>query len=649
MLVGRLAVGQGARGLRDSAAAELRPLAGAVTPGDCRCVQVPVAQLAAAQHGGAQLGPGRPVPGRGHGGPQAAETAAARRGERLAGGLQVELVDRRRHRRQGRAGLRPRIDRLGPARQRLGFGQAGVAAGAFEQRTCSRQRVAADLIEHLVGLPDFLGADDRGAGPRAAAGLQRQPAQPGVVREVFGGLAGCRLAEGLDRRAAEPELRPGRLQAEQLGPHVIDRHVPRCPPAVQGMHVRVELVAASFHKLEFGAVVRARRVPAGIKRLPDHLRERAAGTDTAMQVQHQLAEVLLAKPLGHRIDRGALLGHEQHFLAAGNQRGDQVGDRLALAGSRRALDDQALPREHRVDRVVLARVGIQHQELISQRHLIRARDRLRPRPLGPDRRAGLLIARQRRDQLMRDQLIQCPVKVSDHRQLGIGEVRQHQPRVNPETRYLPCLLADPLIGFLQLPRLIDRAVRDTLHQRRVINLAAEVDLQHVQQGRVDLHRLPDHGKLELILRRADRTQRGGLKQDRRTRLPRGPLVLPRRQPAPDRQRLQAPFFEILLSLVMDRADPPQHLITLLRITEQRRDPGRLAQQQPSDRVAIRRRQIQSAALQVPVMQQVVASAEINKRVLPVRGRLLHQPRAPARLPLGKARQRARLGPLIASQ
>jgi hypothetical protein len=100
---------------------------------------------------------------------------------------------------------------------------------------------------------------------------------------------------------------------------------------------------------------------------------------------------------------------------------------------------------------------------------------------------------------------------------------------------------------------------------------------------------------------------------------------------------------------MDRARPPQHLITLLKITEQRRDPGCLTQQQANDRVAICRRQIQSAALQVPVMQQVVASAEIHERVLPVRGRLLHQPRAPAHLPLGKARQRTRLGPLIVSQ
>ena len=87
---------------------------------------------------------------------------------------------------------------------------------------------------------------------------------------------------------------------------------------MQRLHVRVELVAASFHALEFGVVVQARGVPAGIKSLPDHLRERAAGTDAAVQIEHQLTEVLLAKPLGHGIDRGALLRHEQHFPAPCN-------------------------------------------------------------------------------------------------------------------------------------------------------------------------------------------------------------------------------------------------------------------------------------------------------------------------------------------
>jgi hypothetical protein len=100
---------------------------------------------------------------------------------------------------------------------------------------------------------------------------------------------------------------------------------------------------------------------------------------------------------------------------------------------------------------------------------------------------------------------------------------------------------------------------------------------------------------------------------------------------------------------MNHPDPPQHLVALLRIGEQSRDPGRLAQQQADDRIGICRCQVQSAALQVPVVQQVVAAAKVDKRVLPVRGGLFHQAGTPAHLPPGKARQRARTEPPVASQ
>jgi len=106
--------------------------------------------------------------------------------------------------------------------------------------------MAANLMERLVGPPGFLGADDGGASPRTAAGEQGQAAQPRVLREVFGGLPGRRAAQGLDRRAPEPELSPRRLQSEQLSLHVVDRQAPRLPHAVQGTDITVELLAAPF-------------------------------------------------------------------------------------------------------------------------------------------------------------------------------------------------------------------------------------------------------------------------------------------------------------------------------------------------------------------------------------------------------------------
>jgi hypothetical protein len=74
---------------------------------------------------------------------------------------------------------------------------------------------------------------------------------------------------------------------------------------------------------------------------------------------------------------------------------------------------------------------------------------------------------------MGGQLIQRTVQIADHRELGVGEIRQHDPLIDPETRDLPGLPADPPVGFLQFPQLIDPAVRDPRGQRRQIDLAAE--------------------------------------------------------------------------------------------------------------------------------------------------------------------------------
>ena len=321
--------------------------------------------------------------------------------------------------------------------------------------------MAADLIEHLVGPPGFLGADDRGAGPRAAARHQRQPAQPRVLREVFRGLPGRRPAES--RRSPRPRnrnsVRAGSRPSSR-GPHVIDRHAPRLPRAVQGADIAVELLAAPFHPLQLRAVIRGaarsgwRPAPARSSgRTPAARPRRHAGPAPARRGSAG-ARRLVTASIAARFS-----ATNSTFLPRAISDAIRFAIVWLLPVPGGPLTIRLCPRQHRVDRVVLARVGIQHQELIRQRHLIRARDRPRPRSLAADRRAGLLIARQRRDQLMRDQLIQRPVQITDHRELGIGEIRQHNPLIDPETRYLPGLLADPLIGLLQLPQLIDPAVR----------------------------------------------------------------------------------------------------------------------------------------------------------------------------------------------
>ena len=134
--VGRLALGQGARSLRDSPAAALRPRAGAVAGGTA----------AAYSSRPLSLRPGRTVertraraaryPAEVRAAHSAAQAATAGGGERLTGHLQVELVDR---------GVI--TDKAAPACVHAsispaqpdsvpGSGRPVSLAGPFEQREC---------------------------------------------------------------------------------------------------------------------------------------------------------------------------------------------------------------------------------------------------------------------------------------------------------------------------------------------------------------------------------------------------------------------------------------------------------------------------------------------------------------------------------
>jgi len=78
-----------------------------------------------------------------------------------------------------------------------------------------------------------------------------------------------------------------------------------------------------------------------------------------VNVQHHVTQVHALEPGQHGVDGGAFLRHEQDLPAACHQRGDQVGDGLALAGAGRPVDDQALAGQHGVDGVALGGVGVQ--------------------------------------------------------------------------------------------------------------------------------------------------------------------------------------------------------------------------------------------------------------------------------------------------
>src|SRR5205823_9352585 len=81
----------------------------------------------------------------------------------------------------------------------------------------------------------------------------------------------------------------------------------------------------------------------------------------AMQIENQVAEPAIVKSVKDGIDSGSLFGNEENLLAARGERRDEVGDRLTLARPRWTANDEVRAAEHRIDRVVLTRIGIENQ------------------------------------------------------------------------------------------------------------------------------------------------------------------------------------------------------------------------------------------------------------------------------------------------
>ena len=109
--------------------------------------------------------------------------------------------------------------------------------------------------------------------------------------------------------------------------------------------------------------------------------------------------------------------------------GDQVGDRLALAGARRALDDEVWPPSDRVDRVVLARGRRRGRGtrrpggVVGQRRFDAGRRSRAPRC------ASSVAGDARRSRSCPVERLDGPSRSRDHRQLGVGEVADdHPPR-----------------------------------------------------------------------------------------------------------------------------------------------------------------------------------------------------------------------------
>jgi hypothetical protein len=125
-----------------------------------------------------------------------------------------------------------------------------------------------------------------------------------------------------------------------------------------------------------------------------------------------------------------------------HQRGDQVGDRLALARAGRAVDHQALAPHDHVDGAALGGVRVQNRVVVRGRDVVEHGVRL---AAGGDRRLGVRVARDGGDHIAVGQQVSGAAQIPDHRQLGVGEGADHLPVSDVEARYLRrrCHLPQP--------------------------------------------------------------------------------------------------------------------------------------------------------------------------------------------------------------
>jgi hypothetical protein len=389
---------------------------------------------------------------------------------------------------------------------------------------------------------------------------------------------------------------------------------------VQSLGVRVEPVAPFGQRLVQPGQVGQRDARGVVQRGLQVGRDAPSRRGPVVYVHDQAVQAAAGEPVGDRRDRRALLRDEEHPLAARHQRGDQVGDGLALAGTGWALHDRVLAGEDRVDRPMLRGVGVQDHVLVGRGRVV-GRQRVDLAGTGGQRRERRTVAGHRGDHVVPDADVLRRLQVGDHRQLGVGEGTQHEARGHREA-------ADPA------GRLLDQPLED---RRRIeagrrlgqlldlldVELHPEIVGQQVHQGRVQLD-LAAQRQVEVVLGGTPGGHDGRTQQHGRGRRGRTLRVLPRGQADGEETALDAPLLDQLARLVADGTGPAQRLGPAFRFGEQAADrhPAPVEQAGPGHLLGLA--DIERAGLEVAVVQQRVASTEVDQLAAPAAYRLANQ-------------------------
>ena len=190
-----------------------------------------------------------------------------------------------------------------------------------------------------------------GAEPGAGLGQAAHPLATLVeLRAAPGG--GVRQQVFVGQRAA------GAAQLGDLADDAEGGVAGRRIDSVQPLRAGVDLVARLAHQVVLGV---AHGVGlAFVQRALELGQHRLAIRLVGVQLQAQRTEAARLQPVVHDVQRRSLLGHEQHRLFVARGDGDDVGDGLRLAGSRRSLHHQVAPAAGGGDHLGLAGVRVQH-------------------------------------------------------------------------------------------------------------------------------------------------------------------------------------------------------------------------------------------------------------------------------------------------
>ena len=258
----------------------------------------------------------------------------------------------------------------------------------------------------------------------------------------------------------------------------------RFAPLVQRPHETVEGVALPS---EFVVGERVVLAPSGGAQLVHRLLQlRVHGllsSALAVEVETEAAEPAVVEPLLDHIQGRGLLAHEEDALAVRQQAGDHVGDRLALSGSRRAVDHLvALAPAGRFDGAQLTEVGVHYRVLVADfeqvvespagKILVRGQGARRITAGGV---TGLrFAAREPPHEGMGHALLAHPFQVLVHGHLGEGEGPEEDLRRNR-----PGPLA--LYGVSHRLQVMGNALFFVLREREI-----EAEFQQVRQRDIRL-------------------------------------------------------------------------------------------------------------------------------------------------------------------